>query len=152
LDSGGRVIGMNSAIPAATGASVGIGFAIPVDTLNRVVPILIRRGQLYRPRMGFGTLADDQAARLGVPRGVVVGEVEAGSPAAKAGLKGVTTDGERITALGDIIVAIDGKRLSSSVEMFAFLEQAEPKDQVILDVLRDGKVERLTVNLKDGAK
>ncbi|HJW08784.1 MAG TPA: trypsin-like peptidase domain-containing protein [Holophagaceae bacterium] len=152
LDSAGRVIGMNSAIPAATGASVGIGFAIPVDTLNRVVPILIRRGQLYRPRMGFGTLSDDQAARLGVARGVIVGEVEPGSPAAKAGLKGVVTDGARITALGDIIVAVDGRRLSNSGEMFAFLEQAEPKDRVLLDVVRDGKVERLTVELKETPK
>ncbi len=153
LDSAGRVIGMNSAIPAATGASVGIGFAIPIDTLNRVVPVLIRRGQLYRPRMGFGTLSDDQAVRLGVPRGVIVGEVEAGSPAAKAGLKGVATDAEhRITALGDIIVALDGKRLSTSGEMFALLEQAEPKDEVVLDVMRGEKVERLTVKLKDLAK
>jgi S1-C subfamily serine protease len=144
---------MNSAIPAATGASVGIGFAIPVDTLNRVVPILIRRGQLYRPRMGFGTVPDDQAARLGAPRGVTVAEIEPGSPADKAGLKGVVADAEhRITALGDVIVAVDGKRLSSSGELFAFLEQTEPKERVVLDVLRAGKVERLTVILKDAGR
>ncbi len=79
LDSAGRLIGMNTAILNATGASVGIGFAIPVDTLNRVVPQLIQKGQLVRPKLGFDTLSPDAAALLGLRKGVMVFHVEAGS-------------------------------------------------------------------------
>jgi S1-C subfamily serine protease len=144
---------MNAYIPAATGASVGIGFSIPVDTLNRIVPLLISRGALVRPRMGFEALVDVQAHMLGVDRGVVVDKVEAGSPAARAGLRGITLDAkQQVTAIGDVIVAINGHRIPTYGEMVAFLEQADPKeDKVTLEVVRGGEVVKLVLDLRGGA-
>ncbi|MBS1766543.1 MAG: trypsin-like peptidase domain-containing protein [Acidobacteria bacterium] len=152
LDTTGRVIGMNGYIPASTGASVGIGFAIPIDTLNRIVPLLIARGPLVRPRMGFDALVDVQAHMLGVDRGVVVNRVDAGSPAALAGLRGLTYDAkQQVTGLGDVIMAVDGHRTATYGELVAYLEQAEPTSgKVVLDVVRGGAMVKVTLNLDTG--
>ena len=152
LDTAGRVIGMNGYIPASTGASVGIGFAIPIDTLNRIVPLLIARGPLVRPRMGFDALVDVQAHMLGVDRGVVVNKVDPGSPAARAGLRGLTFDDkQQIVALGDVIMAVDGHRTATYGELVAYLEQAEPTSgKVVLDVVRAGALLKVTLDLDSG--
>ncbi|HJU84783.1 MAG TPA: trypsin-like peptidase domain-containing protein [Holophagaceae bacterium] len=150
LDSAGRVIGMNSAIPAATGASVGIGFAIPIDTLNRVVPHLIRAGQMHTPRIGFSAFDDFEARGFGVARGVLVDVVEPGSPAARVGLRGATRDAaKRVVALGDIVVGYEGKPVANEVQLIAYLEEEEDKKRITLDVLREGKVVRLEIVLRD---
>ncbi len=152
LDSSGRVIGMNAYIPPATGASVGIGFSIPIDTLNRVVPLLIERGQVFRPRMGFSTLTDPQAEKLGIYRGAVVGIVEPGSPAARAGLRGVVLDKpDHIQAIGDVIIAVDGHAVRNYGEMAAYMEKAEPRDKVTFDVARGDKIIKLTLDLRENA-
>jgi S1-C subfamily serine protease len=157
LDSSGRLIGMNTAILNATGASVGIGFAIPVDTLNRVVPLLIQKGQLVRPKLGFTSLPPGYAALLGVRRGVMVEEVEPGSLAATAGLRGIRfkpgTENRRlvedVAALGDIIVGFQGKPIERDIQLFDLIE-LEPPDAVLsFEVLRDGK--RVTVVLRPGS-
>ena len=149
LDTAGRVIGLNSAIPAATGASVGIGFALPVDTMNRVVPLLIRQGQLHTPRMGFSAIDDYQARVYGVPRGVVVDEVEPGSPADKAGLKGLRREDKHVVALGDVVVGYEGRPVDNEAQLIAYLEEEESKRQIQLDIVRDGKILKLIVRLKD---
>ena len=151
LDTAGRVLGMNAYIPAATGASVGIGFSIPIDTLNRIVPLLISRGPLVRPRMGFDTLVDMQAHQLGVDQGVVVNHVEPGSPAAKTGLRGIVMDGKQITALGDVIIAVDGHSMGTYGEMVAYLEQADLKSRVEITVVRGDQILKLTLDLREGA-
>lgn len=152
LDSAGRVIGMNAYIPPATGASVGIGFSIPIDTLNRVVPLLIKRGQVFRPRMGFSTLTDPQAEKLGIFRGAVVGVVEPGSPAARAGLQGVVMDKpDHIQAIGDVIIAVDGHQVGNYGELAAYMEKAEPRDKATFDVVRGDKVIKLTLDLRENA-
>jgi S1-C subfamily serine protease len=152
LDTAGRVIGMNAYIPAATGASVGIGFSIPIDTLNRIVPLLISRGPLVRPRMGFDTLVDIQARQLGVEQGVVVNHVEPGSPAARAGLRGTVTDAkQQIVSIGDVIIAIDGHRMGTYGELVAYLEQADLKNKVEITVVRGSQIIKLTLDLRDGA-
>ncbi|HTL99080.1 MAG TPA: trypsin-like peptidase domain-containing protein [Holophagaceae bacterium] len=152
LDSSGRVIGMNGYIPPATGASVGIGFAIPVDTLNRIVPLLITRKQIFRPRMGFNAFTDIEALQMGIRQGAVVKEVDPGQPAARAGLKGTTVDAQgAIIALGDVILAIDGRKIGSYGELVAYVEQEEPKDKVVLEVLRGDQVLKLTLDLREGA-
>lgn len=152
LDSSGRVIGMNAYIPPATGASVGIGFSIPIDTLNRVVPLLIERGQVFRPRMGFITLNDPQAESLGIFRGAVVGTVEPSSPASRAGLRGIVLDGpDRIQSIGDVIIAVDGHPVRNYGEMAAYMEKAEPRDKVTFDVVRGDKIIKLTLDLREGA-
>lgn len=152
LDSSGRVIGMNAYIPPATGASVGIGFAIPIDTLNRVTPLLISRGQVFKPRMGFRTLSDPQATAMGISRGAVVAIVEPGSPADRAGLRGVVFDRpDHIKDIGDVIIAIDGHRIDNYGEMAAYMEKAESGDKITLDVVRGSEIVKLTLDLRQGA-
>ena len=152
LDSAGRVIGMNAYIPSATGASVGIGFSIPIDTLNRIVPLLILRKQIFRPRMGFSTYTDIEASLLGIMQGAVVKEVEKGSPADRAGLHGVILDPQgKPSAIGDVIVGINGQRIANYGELVAYLEQAEPKDKITLDIVRGDKLLTLTLDLREGA-
>ena len=152
LDSSGRLIGMNTAIPAATGASVGIGFAIPVDTLNQIVPLLIARGQLEPARMGFTVFsAYDAMMRFGVNRGLVVDTVDPDTPAARAGLRGVKRDAQgNLVQVGDIVLAYQGQPIKDEGQLAALLEAAErPKnDEVVLDVLREDKVIRLNLDLK----
>ncbi len=150
LDSSGRLIGMNTAIPAATGASVGIGFAIPVDTLNQIVPLLIARGALEPARMGFTVLSAYDAMQVGVNRGIVVDTVDPDTPAQRAGLRGVQRDARgNLIQLGDIVLAYQGQPIKDEGQLAALLEAEQPKnDEVVLDVLRDGKVIRLKLDLK----
>lgn len=153
LDTAGRVIGMNAYIPAATGASVGIGFSIPIDTLNRIIPLLISRGPLVQPRMGFDTLVDIQARQLGVERGVIVNTVDPGSPAARAGLRGIVTDGkQQLVSIGDVIIAVDGHPMDTYGELVAYLEQAPLKDTVEVEVVRGDKVVKVLIDLRNGGR
>lgn len=151
LDSSGRLIGMNTAIPAATGASVGIGFAIPVDTLNQIVPLLIARGALEPARMGFTVLSAYDAMQVGVNRGIVVDTVDPDSPAQHAGLRGVQRDARgNLIQLGDIVLAYQGQPIKDEGQLAALLEAERPKnDEVVLDVLRDGKVIQLKLHLAE---
>ena len=108
LDSRGRLIGVNTAIYSPSGASAGIGFAIPVATLKNIIPQLQKYGRLYRPVLGIETLSDSWASRLKI-KGVVLFAVKPGLPAAKAGMIGVREDIRGNIHLGDVIIAIDGE-------------------------------------------
>lgn len=154
LDSAGRVIGMNAYIPPATGASVGIGFAIPIDTLNRVVPKLIRQGGLYRAQLGFEVISDQAAQTIGVTQGLVVQVVQPGSPAARAGMIPADIDPSNgvVKRIGDVVVAIDGHAVRSVDDLAAYLEQNEPRDHVELEVVRQGQLVKLTLDLRDPGK
>jgi S1-C subfamily serine protease len=147
LDSAGRLIGVNTAIYSPSGASAGIGFAIPVDTVNRIVPELIRHGKIIRPGLGI-QIADEQIAqRLGVP-GVLVVDVAAGSAAARAGIRPTRRDTEGRLRLGDIIVAIDGKKVESPNDLFLLLEKYKVGDAVTVSMLRDGRTVQAKVTLE----
>jgi S1-C subfamily serine protease len=139
LDSAGRLIGVNTAIYSPSGASAGIGFAVPVDVVNRVVPELIARGRYSPPVIGIRTdpRADMLARRAGIP-GVLVLGVEAGSPAAAAGLRParITEDGRLLP--GDAIVGLDGRAIGSGEELDAALAEHRPGERVRLAILRDG--------------
>jgi S1-C subfamily serine protease len=150
LDSSGRLVGMNTAIAAATGASVGIGFAIPVDTLNRVVPLLIARGRLEPPRMGFSTLISYEAQQaFGLTRGLVVKEVDPDSPASRAGLRPLEVDAAgRIKVMGDILLGYQGRVIENEGQFLAMLEWETPPDEVVFDVLRDGQMIKVILQLK----
>src|SRR5207249_3560315 len=110
LDSAGRLIGVNMAIYSPSGASSGIGFAVPVDTVNRIIPQIIRQGEITRPGLGVG-IGDPR--RLGLS-GVLITRVEKGSAADRAGLRGIREDAKGEVVLGDVIVGIDGERIETS--------------------------------------
>jgi S1-C subfamily serine protease len=151
LDSAGRLVGMNTAIVATKGeASVGVGFAIPVDTLNKFVPQLIARGRLEPPRMGFVTMGAYDAQRsFGLTRGLVVTEVDADSPAGRAGLRPLQLDGAgQVKVMGDILLGYQGRVIESEGQLLAMLEVEPPGDEVVFDVLRDGQGIKVTLNLK----
>lgn len=144
LDSAGRLIGMNTSLKSNSGASAGIGFAIPVDTLNRLVPILIARGQINRPVLGFGTMMDSVAADLGAPRGAVIVSLDAGSPAEQMGLKAAQDTPEGGVVLGDVITGFQGHSIGSPVELFDLMDLQPPDEILHFQVLRDGKTLTLT--------
>ena len=147
LDSAGRLIGVNTAIYSPSGASAGIGFAIPVDTVNRIVPELIRSGKVTRPGMGIQVAEDQIAERLGVT-GVLVVEVTQGSAAARAGLRPTRREASGRVRLGDVITAIDGKKIESSNELFLLLEKHKVGDSINVSLLRDGKAVQVKVTLE----
>jgi S1-C subfamily serine protease len=147
LDSAGRLIGVNTAIYSPSGTSAGIGFAIPVDTVNRIVPELIRSGKIIRPGLGI-QIADDQIAqRLGVT-GILVVDVARGSAAAKAGIQPTRRDAEGRLRLGDVITAVDGKKVESPNDLYLLLEKYKIGDAVNISILRNGKTVQAKVALE----
>ncbi len=150
LDAGGRLIGMNTSIVATKSeASVGVGFALPVDTLNEVVPQLIARGVLQPPRMGFGGLSGAEALHFfGVTRGLVLLDVTPDSPAALAGLRSIQRDSAgNIQAIGDILLGYQDRLIESEGQFAAMLELEPPKNEIVFDVLREGKLIKVTLHL-----
>jgi len=146
LDSAGRLIGVNTSIASTSGSSAGIGFAVPVDTVNQIVPQLIQHGRVVRPQLGV-TLADDAvAARLGV-EGALVLSVAEGTGAAEAGLRGTTRDGNGEILLGDVVTRAADREIRSADDLIAALEERKPGDSLVLLVLRDGQARRVAVTL-----
>ncbi|MFO0744594.1 MAG: trypsin-like peptidase domain-containing protein [Myxococcota bacterium] len=137
IDSSGRLIGVNSAIKSASGSSAGIGFAVPVDTVNRIVPQLIKFGRAARPGLGVMLASPTVADRFGVV-GVVVRAVNPGSPAEKAGLVGIEQDGMGRVRLGDVIVGVDGTPVKELSDLQKVLDQKAVGDKVEVDVDRGG--------------
>ena len=137
LDSSGRLIGVNTAIISESGSSAGIGFAIPVDLVNRVVPQIIKHGRAPRPGIGIAAADERVAAQLGV-RGVVVIGVARGSPADKAGIQPFDP---RSGSVGDIILSVDGTPTQTVADLASVLESAGVGKDVALKVVR-GSAER----------
>jgi 2-alkenal reductase len=148
LDSAGRLIGVNTAIVSPSGASAGIGFAIPVDVVNRVVPELIRAGRVRNPGIGIIAGQEATAARLGID-GVVILRVLRGSPAAQAGLRGVDAQSGTI---GDVIISAGGQEVHRLADLTGAIAQAGVGAIVDLSVLRDGQVRRVRVGTTDVAE
>jgi S1-C subfamily serine protease len=138
LDSAGRLIGVNTAIFSPSGVSVGIGFAIPVDDVNRIVPQLIQHGKVIRPRMGVRLAPDQVTAKAGI-KGVLIMDVVPDGPAAKAGLRPTRQTREGDVELGDAIVAIDGQPIQKSDQVFKLLENYKIGDTVTVTYERDGQ-------------
>jgi len=152
LDSSGRLIGVNTAIYSPSGASAGIGFAIPVDTVNRIVPQLIKDGKVERPNLGavFDERRNDAIMRrLGMQGALVLG-VEENSPAAAAGLRPTQRSANGLV-LGDVIDQIDGKDVHGVGELNAYLERYNAGDTITLRVVREGAHANVKVTLgKEG--
>lgn len=147
LDSAGRLIGVNTAIYSPSGASAGIGFAVPVDTVNRIVPQLIKHGRVVRPGLGIRIGSEQLRAQLGI-EGVLIVQVIENSGAAGAGLRGVQRSPNGGWILGDVIVAIDGTKLIDSNDLYRLLEPHNVGDKVKLTILRDRKEIAVEVTLQ----
>ncbi|EJW10340.1 chymotrypsin [Rhodovulum sp. PH10] len=145
LDSAGRLIGVNTAIFSPSGSNAGIGFAVPVDIVNRVVPALIAKGRVPTPGIGIVAAPEALATRLGV-EGLVVVRTVPGSPADRAGLEGV--DRLRGT-LGDVIVAADGHPIRRLVDLTDRLEEVGVGQTISLEVLRGNRTVTVAVEVAD---
>ncbi|HSN22297.1 MAG TPA: trypsin-like peptidase domain-containing protein [Usitatibacter sp.] len=143
LDSAGRLIGVTSAIKSPVGASSGVGLAIPVDLVNRIVPQLIAHGRALLPSIGIVPVDPDLVASAGI-KGVVIARVQQGSPAARAGLKPFDP---RSGDLGDVIVAVDGHAVASLPEFGAELDRAGIDREADLTVVRGGKPRHVRVKI-----
>src|SRR5688572_26713059 len=142
IDSAGRLVGINTMIYSPSGAYAGIGFAVPVDTINRVVPRLIAYGEYIRPTLGIEARDDVSRQLLGGDEGVVVIRVVPGSPAARAGLRAAEQTGAGRVRLGDVIVAIDGQPVATMGMFVNLLDAHEFGDRVTLTVRRgDERIE-----------
>ena len=150
IDSAGRLIGINTAIMSPTGAYAGVGFAVPVDTVNRVVPRLIASGKYVRPRLGI--TADDRLSRaigqqLGIV-GVLILDVNPGSPAESAGLRGTRYSRSGRILPGDLITAIDGSTVSSVEALTDILDTHELGDSIMVRYYRAGTLSNTRVVLR----
>ena len=149
LNSAGRLIGVNTQIASPSGASAGVGFAVPVTTVLRVVPELIQSGSYTPPQLGIEidyNVNRTVLRRVGTT-GVLVMSVNPGSGAAEAGLRGIEVERNRIRRLGDIIQHIDGERVASPAEMRAVLDRYRAGDEVTVTILRDGAQRDVVVPL-----
>jgi S1-C subfamily serine protease len=154
LDSAGRLIGVNTVIYSPSGASAGVGFAIPVDTVNRVVPQLIASGRYVRPALGIEI--DDGlnqliSQRLGVA-GVVILRTSPGSAASAAGLRGMRSQRDGAIVAGDIILAVNGHATESVARLQSRLDDYDVGDTVKLTVLRDERRIEVPVRLQASAQ
>jgi S1-C subfamily serine protease len=147
LDSGGRLIGVSTAIFSPTGASAGIGFAVPVDAVTRLVPQLIARGRAIVAGIGATFIPERFNAAVGVKDGVAIADVQPDGPAAKAGLTGAQLTRSRRVVLGDRIVAVDGKPVRSEDDLRDAFETAGVGVTVTLTVIHQSVRRDVRVSL-----
>lgn len=148
LDSAGRLIGVNTAIYSPSGGSSGIGFAVPADVVNRVVPEIIRHGHVIRPGIGITTIGDERMIkRLGLD-GVLIVSVVPGSSAEIAGIRPTTQKQNGEIVLGDVIEKVNGKKIRNFEDLRNELDRYHVGDKVILGILRDDKHLEISVSLE----
>jgi S1-C subfamily serine protease len=147
FDSSGRLIGMNTAILSPSGAFAGIGFAIPVDEINHIVPQLIQHGRIVRPRLGVQVASDQLAQQVGI-EGALILKVTPDSPAATAGLHGTQRDDSGNIQLGDVIVSIGGHPIKNVGDLYAALDQLKVGETVTVTLTRNGKRQDVQVTLQ----
>ena len=150
LDSAGRLIGVNTQIASPSGASAGIGFAIPVDEVNRIVPRLIRDGRFVRPALGVTAGPPQLQRALRLPKGVAVVQVGRNTPAARAGLQPFSRGNRGEILMGDVITAINDEPVESLDDMLAALERRQPGEAVTLTVWREGRSRNVETRLAAG--
>src|SRR5882724_9649428 len=152
LDSHGRMIGINSQIESPSGASAGVGFAIPVNIAKRIVPQLVRNGYVPRPKLGIdprNVEALSGQVRLPVSYGVLILAVQAGGAAANAGLRGVVQTENGDVELGDIIIAINGEKVSNNDDLYKILHKHQVGETVSVEVMRNGRSMTVSVKLME---
>src|SRR6266851_1563541 len=152
LDSHGRMIGINSQIESPSGASAGVGFAIPVNIAKRIVPLLIRDGEIRRPKLGIEPRDVESLGKqiqLPVSSGVLIVSVQPGSPAANAGLRGVVQTEDGDLELGDIIVGIDGEKVDTNDDLYKILDKHKVGDNINVEVFRQSRRTSVPVRLTE---
>ncbi len=147
LDSAGRLIGVNTAIYSTSGAYAGIGFAVPVDTVNRIVPQLVAHGKVIRPGLGVQIAPDHLASRSGIT-GVIVWEVPTGSTASEAGLMGVSPGRGGRWLLGDVIIGVNDTQVHTANDLFRGLDTHEVGETVTLRLSHQGSEREVKVQLQ----
>ena len=145
LDSAGRLIGVNTAIISPSGSSAGIGFAIPADIVNRVVPELIKSGRVPTPGIGIVAASEAVATRLGV-EGVIIVRTAPGSPAERAGIRGVDLGSG---ALGDVIVQADGKPVHRLSDLTDQIEQVGAGKSIRISLKRGSQTRDINIDIVD---
>ena len=152
LDSHGRMIGINSQILSPSGASAGVGFAVPVNIAKRIVPQIVRFGEVRRPKLGITTrnvaMLKNQI-ELPVADGVVIWQVAPGDAAANAGLRGLTQTENGDVAIGDIIVGIDNDKVANSDDLYRLLDKHQVGDTVQVQIMRNGRRMSVPVRLME---
>jgi S1-C subfamily serine protease len=148
LNSLGQLIGINTAIYSPSGASVGIGFAIPVNTVKKIVPQLIQHGRIIRPIMGIEPAQDSWARQYDI-KGVPLLRVTPNFPAARAGMIGIRRNRRGDLVFGDIIIAIDNKAVTDNDSLLSILEDHKPGDTVTVTTERDNQERQFKVKLTE---
>jgi S1-C subfamily serine protease len=146
LNSDGQLIGMNTMIYSQTGASAGIGFAVPVDTIKRVVPQLIKYGKVIRPGLGISYLQEQYTRRYNI-EGVAVLDVAPNGPADRAGIKGLARDRYGQLYIRDVIIGIDDHKIASYDDLYNTLDNYRVGDKVTVTVERDGEKRKVQLTL-----
>jgi S1-C subfamily serine protease len=146
LDSSGRLIGINTAIYSPSGASAGIGFAVPVDTINAIVPQLLKYGKVTRPALGINILSDQIAAQYKID-GVVILQVMPGGAADQAGIQGARSVGGAVSP-GDVIVGIDNTEIHRSTDLYKAMDAHKVGDVIDVTVENAGKRRSVKVTLQ----
>lgn len=159
LNSAGEIIGINTAIISDSGNSAGIGFAIPADTVQRIVKDLITDGYVHRPFLGVSSFPvvnlGGCAQRIGITAegGLLVVEVTAGGPAERAGIRGYSREAvcrnQRLPAGGDVLVSIDGRDINSPQDLGAAIDRHKPGDRVTVTLVRDDRKMQVPVTLQE---
>jgi S1-C subfamily serine protease len=147
LDSAGRLIGVNTAIYSPSGASAGIGFAIPADEVNRIVPRLIRDGRVTRPTLGFSAAPPDLNEALGLGPGLAIVGINKGGPADGSGLEPFRRERDGTIVVGDMIVAVDDHPIANFDDLLEQLERHQPGEKVTLRVKRINQEREVVVTL-----
>lgn len=138
FNSDGRVIGMNAMIYSPSGTNSGIGFAVPIDTIQQVVPQIIRYGKVIQPGFGITVLPDEFMSRVGI-RGVAVRTVDLNGPAAKAGIRGIRQDRYGRLILGDIIVKVNDTVIRNYDDLYTVLDRFKVGQTVKVTLQRGNK-------------
>lgn len=150
LDKYGKIIGINSQILSPSGASNGIGFAIPASIAKRVVPQLLQFGEVRRPKLGASLYPVSELSKqvsLPAENGLLVRNVLPGSAAQRAGLRGILQNNSGEVILGDIITSIDGTAMNSLDDLYRFLDKKQINDTVQMEIIRDGKKQNVPLKL-----
>ena len=147
LNSQGEVIGMNTIIFSKSGMSAGVGFAVPVDSISRIVPQLIKYGKVIRPGLGIELLPDYLKRQFGLNKGIMIARVNSSSPASSAGLQGISQDRRGNIDPGDIIIKIDTISVNNFDDIYHVLDKKKIGESVKISYIRNGKMKTTSLKL-----